>query len=90
MRLQFASYLVIDKKLDLGISINHSFKITKGYLLYIVLTVIVIVLLNILGIIALFIGLLFTIPMSMLIMILLYRSLEQTYLESHPENTTAE
>lgn len=90
MRLQFASYLVIDKKLDLGVSINHSFKITKGYLLYIVLMLFAVVLLNILGVIALFIGLLFTIPMSMLIFILLYRSLEQTYLESHPENIPVE
>jgi uncharacterized membrane protein len=49
-----------------------------------------VVLLNILGVVALFIGLLFTIPMSMLIFILLYRSLEQTYLESHPENIPVE
>lgn len=90
LRLQFASYLVIDKKLDLGVSINHSFKITKGYLLYIILTLVVVVLLNIIGVIALFVGLLFTIPMSMLIFILLYRSLEHTYQESHPENTTVE
>ncbi len=79
LRLQFANYLVIDRKTEVGSAIIQSYRMTKGYLFYIVLVMLAILLLNILGLIMLFVGLLFTIPMSFMVVILLYRSLEQNY-----------
>lgn len=90
LRLQFANYLVIDKKTEVGSAIIHSYRMTKGYLWYIVLTLLAVILLNILGLIMLFIGLIFTIPMSFIVIMLLYRSLDQNYQETIIENITKE
>jgi Protein of unknown function (DUF975) len=80
MRLQFAAYMVIDKPEETAFSaVLRSFNITKGYLFYIILTLLSIVLLNILGILTFLVGLLFTMPMSAIMLVLLYRSLEQNY-----------
>jgi hypothetical protein len=80
LRLQFANYIVIDKENETAFTaVMRSANITKGYLFYIVLTVFVIILLNIIGLLLLFVGLLFTIPMSFVMLVLLYRSLEQNY-----------
>lgn len=77
LRLQFSNYLVIDKKTNAAQAIFTSYRMTKGYLFYIVLVLLGVFLLNILGLIVFFVGLLFTIPMSFIVMLLLYRSLEQ-------------
>lgn len=90
LRLQFSNYLVIDKKIEVGSAIIQSFRMTKGYLFYIVLTMLAILLLNILGLIMLFIGLLFTIPMSFIVVMLLYRTLEQHYQDQIVENSSNE
>lgn len=90
MRLQFSNYLVIDKKAEVGSAIIQSFRMTKGYLFYIVLVMLAIVVLNILGIIMLFVGLLFTIPMSFMVVMLLYRSLEQNYQDHLLDNSSKE
>lgn len=79
LRLQFSNYLVIDKKMEVGSAIIHSYRMTKGYLFYIVLFMLVIVVINIVGLLMLFVGLLFTIPMSFIAVVLLYRSLEHNY-----------
>ncbi len=81
-RLQFANYIVIDKENETAFTaVMRSARITKGYLFYIVLTLISILLLNIIGLLMFFVGLLFTIPMSVVMLILLYRNLEQNYEE---------
>ncbi len=77
LRLQFSNYLVIDKKTNAAQAIFTSYRMTKGYLFYIVLVLLGVVLLNILGLIVFFVGLLFTVPMSFIVILLLYRSLEQ-------------
>ena len=82
LRLQFSNYLIIDRKMEVGSAIIHSFRMTKGYLWLIIITLIGVVFLNILGIIMLFLGLLFTIPMSFLVIIILYRTLDQNYQET--------
>lgn len=90
LRLQFANYLVVDKKLEAASAILHSFKMTKGYLFYILLVLISVLLLNILGLVMLFLGLLFTIPMSFVVILLLYRSLEQQYQQNIIDNSVQE
>lgn len=76
IRLQFANYIVIDKGTQASLAIFESYKITKGYLLYIVLAYILIIILNIIGALLFFVGLIFTIPMSFMMIILLYRSFD--------------
>ncbi len=90
-RLQFANYIVIDKENETAFTaVMRSARITKGYLFYIVLAVFCIILLNIIGLLMFFVGLLFTMPMSLLILILLYRNLEQNYEEDTIEISTNE
>ncbi len=81
MRLQFASYYIIDKKMDVGASLMRSLMITKGYLFYIVLVFLLIILLNIVGLLFAFVGLIFTIPMTMIIIAMLYKSLDENFVE---------
>lgn len=81
LRLQFASYYIIDKKMDIGAALMRSLAITKGYLFYIVLVFLLIVVLNIIGLMLAFVGLLFTIPMTMIVIAMLYKSLDENYTE---------
>ncbi len=90
LRLQFSNYLIIDRKIEVGNAIIHSFRMTKGYLWLIVITLIGVIILNILGLIMLFIGLLFTIPMSFLVIMILYRTLDQNYQETLNTDITQE
>lgn len=90
-RLQFANYIVIDKENETAFTaVMRSARITKGYLFYIILTILSIVLLNIIGLLMFFVGLLFTMPMSLLILILMYRNLEKNYEEDNIEISTNE
>lgn len=81
LRLQFATYYIIDKKMDIGAALMRSLAITKGYLFYIVLVFLLIILLNIIGLFFVFVGLLFTVPMTMIIIAMLYKSLDENYVE---------
>ncbi len=81
MRLQFASYYIVDKKMEIGPALMRSLMITKGYLFYIVLVFLLIILLNIVGLLFAFVGLLFTIPMTMIIIAMLYKSLDENFVE---------
>ncbi|MFN5706098.1 MAG: hypothetical protein ACK45U_09625 [bacterium] len=81
MRLQFATYYIIDKKMDIAAALMRSLAITKGYLFYVVLVFLLIILLNIIGLLFAFVGLLFTIPMTMIIIAMLYKSLDENYVE---------
>lgn len=81
MRLQFASYYIVDKQMEIGPALMRSLMITKGYLFYIVLVYLLILLLNVAGLLFAFVGLLFTIPMSMVIIAMLYKSLDDNFVE---------
>ncbi|MDB5260228.1 MAG: hypothetical protein JWN37_459 [Candidatus Nomurabacteria bacterium] len=80
VRLQFYKFIVIDIK-DIGPidAIKKSMEITRGRFWKIFGFLILIVLFNIVGIIALGIGLLITVPVSLLAMTYLYRKLHHTY-----------
>jgi hypothetical protein len=91
LRLQFANYIVIDKPHETAFSaVMRSANISKGYLWYLVLMVLSIVLLNIIGVLLFLVGLLFTIPMSFVMLLLMYRTLEQNYEEENTEASIQE
>jgi len=71
----FAPYAVVDRGSGPIVAIKSSFGITKGKRLKIVGFLCVIALLNILGFVALFVGILVTAPVSLLALTHLYRSL---------------
>ncbi len=84
LRVQFGTYLILEKNIDIFSAFGKSLKISKGYLFYIVITYLFIILLNIAGILLFGIGLLFTMPMSMVVVALLYKSLDENYVEEIP------
>lgn len=84
LRIQFGTYLLLEKNIDIFSAFRKSLKISKGYLFYIVITYLSIIALNILGLLLLGIGFLFTLPMSMVVVALLYKSLKENYIEEIP------
>ncbi len=76
IKYQFAMPLVIDKKLDAMTAIKTSGMMTKGHKGWLFGFGIVLGLLNIAGFLALGIGLLFTIPITIMAQIYVYRLLE--------------
>ena len=75
MRLGFVNYLIIDKEIEVGSAFMISYQFTKGKLGFIILLYLAILALNIIGLAFLLIGVLFTIPMSFMIIALAYRYL---------------
>lgn len=91
LRLSFANYIIIDNQHESPTTaLMRSVNITKGYVLYIILAFIIIILINLVGILLFLVGLFFTIPMSALVLLLLYRSLDQNYQAELLENSTNE
>jgi len=74
--LLFSSYLIVDKKKGPIEAMKESWRITNGHKWQLLLFVLAIVGINILGLLALVIGLLVTIPVSALAMVHMYRFLE--------------
>ena len=74
--LMFSTYLVIDTHTGPIEALKESWRVTKGHKMQLFLLMLAIVLLNLLGFIALVIGLLVTVPVSMLAMAHAYRKLE--------------
>jgi hypothetical protein len=73
--LMFTKYLVIDRKLGPVQALKASWRITKGHKLHLLGFIIVSGLLNLAGAIALLIGLLVTVPLTMLAAAHVYRAL---------------
>ncbi|MEK7155646.1 MAG: DUF975 family protein [Patescibacteria group bacterium] len=82
--LMFASYLVIDKGRGPLEAYKESWHMTKGHKMELFLLVLAVIGLNILGLLALVVGLLVTIPVSMLAMVHAYRTLAGTSSEPTP------
>ncbi len=78
LALMFTPYLIIDKGLSPFAAMKESMRITKGHRWQLFLLMCTVILLNILGMIVLFVGLLVTIPLSMLLVAHAYRALEST------------
>lgn len=82
--LLFAPYLIVDRKMWPIEAMKESARITRGHRWKLLGLVLVIAGLNILGVLALFVGLLVTIPVSMLALVHVYRTLEHKASEVVP------
>lgn len=74
IKLQYIEYFIVDKKMGFE-AINMSWEVTKGVKLKLFLFGIVLALINILGFLALILGLFLTVPLSMLASAYVYRKL---------------
>lgn len=75
IKLQYSEYLIVDKRLDAVPSIKKSWEITKGVKWNLFLFGLMLGLINILGILALLIGLLITVPLTLIANAYVYRKL---------------
>lgn len=75
LRLSQACFIIVDQKLSGIEAIKKSWAITKGHTLKLFLLVIVMVVINIIGALVLFIGLLVTLPTTTMAMAYVYRRL---------------
>lgn len=75
IRLQFYSYILIDKDASAMESLKKSWKISQGNVINLILFTLLIIGLNLLGALALMVGLLITIPVSFIAATVLYRKL---------------
>lgn len=76
-KFQFWNYLLVDKEMWEFTGLRKSWNMTKGFVLHLILFGFTLLLLNLVGLIALFVGLVVTLPVSMLAMARVYRILEQ-------------
>lgn len=83
----FTSYLIVDKHMKPFDAIKESMRITKGHKWQLFLFVLTIIGINILGLLALAIGLLVSIPVSMLAVVHVYRKIEHAASEITPVPT---
>jgi uncharacterized membrane protein len=75
--LYFAQYHIVDKDLGPVAAIKESVRMTRGRRWNIFFFILVLVLLNVLGMLAFVVGMLITIPVSMLATVHLYRMLDR-------------
>lgn len=75
LRLQFALYFLVDKDMAAMDSLKASWKATEGNILNLFFFMLLLIGINILGAVALLVGLLITIPISFVAVSLLYRKL---------------
>ncbi len=76
LMFMFTPYLIIDKGLAPFDAMRESMRMTKGHRWQLFLLMCTVVLLNILGVVALLVGLLVTVPLSMIAVARAYRTLE--------------
>ena len=79
IRLCFVVCFIVDQDSGASESISQSWTLSKGHFWFIFVLFLIILGLNILGAMALFIGLLFTVPFSSLILIITYRTMVNSY-----------
>lgn len=82
IRISFAGVIILDTELGCRAALKRSWCITKGYEWKLILLYLSILLLNILGLLALVIGVFFTIVMSLFISMIAYRVLWALYQEN--------
>jgi len=75
IRLQYATYLIVDKNLDPIEALKTSWKITRGHTWNLFFFGLLIGLVNILGALCLLVGLFVTVPLGMIAMASVYRKL---------------
>lgn len=75
IKLQYSEYLIVDKQLDAVDSIKKSWQMTKGIKWNLFLLGLLLGLINILGILALLVGTLITVPLTLLANAYVYKKL---------------
>lgn len=80
----FAPYIIIDKSLTPLAAMKHSMHLAKGHVLKLILLVLSLVLVNIIGALFLGIGLLVSVPITLLVTVRAYR-----LLDAQPKKKTA-
>jgi len=88
LSLMFSNYLVVDKNRPFIDAMKESYRITRPHWLQLFLLLVLLVVLNLAGALLLFVGLLVTIPVSMLTMAHAYRTLEHGASELVPVTTS--
>ena len=79
IRLCFILCFIVDQDSGASESISQSWVITNGHFWFLFVIFLVILGINILGAMALFVGLLFTVPFSSMILIITYRHMVNSY-----------
>lgn len=79
IRLFFVLCFIVDQESGATESISQSWTITRGHFWYLFWLFIVILGINVLGALAFFVGLLFTVPFSSLILMIAYRQMVNSY-----------
>lgn len=75
IKLQFSEYLIVDKNVDAIDSIKQSWEMTKGVKWNLFLLGILLGFINVLGILALLVGTLITVPLTLVANVYVYRKL---------------
>lgn len=88
LKYQFFSYAIIDKNMKVWDAFKFSATITSGVKLDLLGLAIISMLINLVGMLALLVGLLVTIPLTMMVMAYVYRKLEQNTLPQPSVHTT--
>lgn len=89
LRYMFVPYLVVDRKLGVRDAMKESARITMGHKWQLLGLMCLVVLVNILGLIALIVGLLVSIPVTMFALAHAYRTLEHAASEVAPAPAAA-
>jgi uncharacterized membrane protein len=74
----FFAYIVIDKQVGPVIALKESLRLTKGHRWKLFQLLIVFILINLLGFVCLFVGLLVSVPITMIATVHAYRALERS------------
>jgi uncharacterized membrane protein len=88
LALMFSNYLIVDKGLSFVEAMKKSYRITRPHWMQLFLFLIILVVFNVAGALLLFIGLLISVPVSMLAMAHAYRKLEHGVGELVPVNAS--
>ena len=75
IKLQLATYLVVDKNMGISDSLNKSWEMTKGAKFNLFLFGLLLALINLLGVICFVVGLIVTVPLTMVATAYVYRKL---------------
>ncbi len=88
LRFMFAPYVIVDRNMNAFAALRASSLLTRGVKLRLLALMIVIVFINILGMMAFGIGLIITVPLSLIVMVRTYRTLYARLKESAAAHTS--
>jgi uncharacterized membrane protein len=81
VRTSFVTCFIVDQESGSSEAISQSWALTKGHFWFVIMLYLCMLAVNILGAMILFVGLLFTVPFSSIILIIAYRHLVNRYIE---------